>query len=328
MRRLINYMVAIPVVLFGLRCVPEAPHTNPVDPYFESLAARKYFQGEVLHKNEPFSPLSDCRVLMLPERQFEVTDAKGRFRFTIRQAGVHQFIFEKDGFSSDTVRVDPDTVRRSPVHFFLNGKPYVKQFKLFSEYIDQWWPDPVTLVHFQLLADDPDGVSDLQTIRMQVPEIGLDTVFQATGKPDSFALRLADEDFPENDPFRLIGKDIFIRLVDKSQEAVQEGPYHLIRILENSPIPLEPVSLQEVSPRPLFRWEPYPASFAFTYEVGVYFIQAGVPVLIFQDRGLPATRLEYQYPDSLSTGTYFWTVGVRDELGNFSRSKEASFVVP
>ncbi len=328
MRQIARKIVAVLVVVLGLRCVPEAPHTNPVDPYFQSGNSKKIFHGEVLHKSEPFSPLPGCRVLMLPEKQFEFTDSRGQFRFSLLQAGVHQFVLEKNGFSTDTILINPDTVRRSPVHFFLNGKPYVKQLRIYSEYIDQWWPDPVTLIHFELLAGDPDGGGDLKSLFLRVPELGLDTTFRATARPDSFTLRLTGEDFPENDPFRLIGQDAFVYLTDRSDERVKEGPFHLIRILENSPVPLEPVSLQEVSPRPLFRWEPYPASFAFTYEVAVFFIQAGIPILIFQDEGLPPTQLQYQYPDSLATGTYFWTVGVRDKLGNFSRSKEASFVVP
>jgi len=321
-------LVFLSLILIFSGCVPEAPHLNPIDPYVNLQSEEKLFTGDVLKKNDPHLPIEGSLVLMLPERQFDVTDKNGRFSFSLLSNEVHQFIISKAGFTTDTFTVDPDTVQESLVHFFLNGNPRVKSVRIFSEYIDQWWPDPITFVNFQMTADDPDGVSDIQSLRIRLPDLGIDTTFQATAQPDSFVLRLSDRDFPDNDPFQLIGKDIFVVLVDKSGIEISDGPFYLVRIMENSPVPIEPVGLRSVEPQPVFRWQPYPASFAFTYEISVFVVQGGIPILIFGDGQIPMTQSDYQYPDSLATGTYFWTIGVRDELGNFSRSKEASFVVP
>ncbi len=311
-----------------LSCVPDAPHSNPIDPYNQNPIPSITLQGHVLRKYEPHLPISNCQVLLFPEEMVRFTDSTGSFTFRLAEMGVHQLIFRKTGFTPDTVELDMDTLNTAPQHFYLNAEPYVRQITIFSEYIDQWWPEPFTTINFWLIADDPDGLSDIDTLRVLIPDLGIVREFQETVRPDSFRLMLTQEDFPEGNPFPLVGKDIFILLEDRSRAQVTSGPYHLIRIMEQSPVAIEPTALQEVSARPLFRWEPYPASFAFQYEVSVFRIQAGIPILIHQALRIPATQFQYQYPDSLSSGTYFWTIGVRDEFNNLSRSKEASFVVP
>lgn len=329
MKRLFKLLMVSALMLRFTACVPEAPRLNPLDPFFQSKdSSVSSFAGEILKKNDPRLPIPDCLVLLLPEQLFTRSNESGRFQFQNIGEGVHQFVISKEGFSTDTFFVDVDTVSQGTVVFHLNGNPYLKDIHIFSEFIDQWWPDPITTVNVQVIVDDPDGISDIEMLKMQVPDITVDTSLQSTSQPDSFVLRMEAGDFPNEDPFGLIGKDIWIQLEDKSNMRVREGPFHLIRILENSPEPLSPAGLQTAGPSPLFVWQPYPASFKFTYEIWVFVIQGGLPNLLFRDDGLPDSQFQYQYPDSLSPGTYFWTVGVRDELGNFSRSKEASFVVP
>ncbi len=317
------------LLVMGVTCVPEAPHSNPVDPYFgRNQPTGWMLSGMVLTRYEPHVPIGDCEVLLFPERQFARTDARGTFSFPLQQSGEHQICVRKEGFFPDTIIVNPDTLGEKTLNLYLDGQPYLLRAQVYSEYIDQWWPEPVTTINFRVVAADPDGVNDLDTIAMVIPELEIHRVMGSTARADSFSLTLTGDDFPNSNPFTLIGKAIYFVLQDRSLRQVRSEPHYLFRILEQSPHAIEPTSLQQVSPTPIFRWEPYPASFTFQYEIEVFFIQGGIPISIHRKTGIPPEQQEYQYPDSLPTGTYFWTVGVRDNLNNFSRSKEASFVVP
>ena len=310
-------------------CVPEAPHSNPLDPYHNSTKAGVVLQGHVLQKNAPHNPLDSCMVFLNPGNLFRMTDSNGKFAFTGLTAGRYDIIIGRSGYVTDTFQVATDTLPATPVHFYLNGMPYLIKSLIYSEFIDQWWPDPYYTLNISVKAGDPDGSGDISGIRVLIPDFNLSRSMENASSPDSFYVQLSDDDFPDNNIVALIGREIRIRITDNSGYTVDDGPYYLHRVIETSPVPLEPVALQVVSPLPLLRWEEYLANFAFTYEVAVFRVNtAGLPIQIHSRTHLPSDQLEYAYPDSLTAGTYFWTVGVRDVLGNFSRSKEASFLVP
>ena len=329
MRRQIWNLGLLCLLLVQWNCVPEAPHSNPLDPIHKTYSnGIMTINGQVLKKNEPHLPLDSCLILLSPVQQFDTSDANGLFCFTNLYAGDYRLIISGEGFASDTFQLHTDSLDNSQLHFYLNAFPFIQSFRIYSEFIDQWWPDPSYVVNCALTAGDPDGISDLSEIRLSIPEVNIERIFETTLKPDSFSLALTTEDFPNNNVFELIGKAVFIEIIDKSNERIKEGPYHLIRVIETSPDSLTPTGLQSVSARPFFHWKAYSASFSFNYEISVFFISSGIPLLIYSAANIPPTQTQYEYPDSLQSGTYFWTVGVRDELGNFSRSKEAAFLVP
>ena len=165
-------------------------------------------------------------------------------------------------------------------------------------------------------------------MQLYIPSFEIKFPFQFTARPDSFFIRLDDLSLPDNNLFSIIGQEQKVILVDEAGTMVISGPYHLIRIITTLPTPQSPTGLQSVTAQPLFQWQNYSALFTFQFEVKVFVVNAGVPVLIHHKKNLSSNLQQYQYPDSLPTGTYFWAVGVRDNLGNFSRSKEASFIVP
>jgi hypothetical protein len=240
---------------------------------------------------------------------------------------VHNVIISKSGFDTDTFQIIPDTVQRSPVHYPINGRPFIKKTKVYSRYIDQWWPDPVVFINFETIVEDSDGMSDIEGVQIEIPALNLIRSLTKTARPDSFTLQLSDTDFPGNDIFSIIGKKIYFIVTDESNSRTFSDPNYLIRIIDTSPETVEPSGLQTVNPRPILQWRPYLALYQFTYEVSVFLVTAGIPVLIHNQNKIDLTVHQYQYPDSLGTGTYFWTVGIRDELENLSRSKEASFLV-
>ncbi len=317
------------MVLLLAQCVPEAPHSNPLDPYHATTenSTLVTVSGEVLHKNPPHQPIAGCLVLLTPGQQYSRTNNQGEFSFENISPGAYQLAVSRDGYAVDSLSIQTDTLGSTPLAIYLNGLPYIKSMHIYSEFIDQYWPDPYFQVRCEAANGDPDGANDITGAVLRIPELDISRPLDETASPDSMAVTLAENDFPGNDIFGMVGKEVWIDLTDRSESTVSAGPYYLHRIIDVSPVALEPAGLQTVGPRPQFVWDPYSAPFNFTYEVNIYYVPAGIRLLIHTIRGIPTSEQEYSFTDSLANGNYFWAIGVRDELGNYSRSKEEAFVV-
>ncbi len=309
-------------------CAPDAPHDNPSDPAGRLQSLQIKMTGQLLQKNAPHFPIPDCQVFLEPEQEYENSDANGLFTFSLQETGMHRIICSKNGYDSLQISINADSLGDDIVRIYLNGKPAVSSVKLYSEYIDQWWPDPVAFLNAELVTDDPDGMNDLADIYLTIGADSSKYNFASTAKPDSFSLRIEQLELPEQNIASLVGEKIYIHLQDSSGSRIMDGPYQLVRVLDDSPTPVSPTALETTVPRPTFNWQSYFAAFSFTFEISVFHISAGIPIRIFYQRSLVPEQTQFTFPDSLSSGTYFWTVGVRDQFQDLIRSKEASFIVP
>ena len=320
--------VLLSLGLTALACIPDAPRDNPLDPAIHRETSQATLHGQVLQKKPPHFPVSGCLVLLEPEQRYTTSDQNGLFTLAWQKADSHFLTLSKEGFDAKRLLVDPDSLAGDLLGITLNGKPRVNGIKLYSEYIDQWWPDPVATLNAELRADDPDGLNDLTAIYLTVGDDSMQYAFSPTAAPDSFVLQVDAFDLPGQNLSELVGVDFWVHLQDSSQSHTHEGPYHLVRVMTISPTALSPAGLEETSAQPVLQWQAYNAAFRFTFEVSVFHITAGIPVRIFLQQSLPADQTQFQYPDSLSSGSYFWTIGVRDQYDDLVRSKEASFIVP
>ncbi|NOY61109.1 MAG: carboxypeptidase regulatory-like domain-containing protein [Calditrichaeota bacterium] len=320
-------LVVIGIVI-NIACTPDAPHDNPLDPAVNFESLRKTIRGQVLQKNAPHFPLPDCLVIIKPGQEYTYSDANGLFTFSLTQSGMHSITCSKDGYDSLRISVNADSLGDDIFRIYLNGKPIVASVKLYSEYIDQWWPDPVAFLNAEMIADDPDGMSDLSEIYLTIGADSSKYNFTATARPDSFSLRIDQLALPEQNIVSLVGEKIYIHLRDSSGSHILNGPHQLVRVLNDSPLPVSPTALETTVSRPTFYWQSYFTAFSFTFEISVFHISAGIPVRIFHRRSLAPELTQFAFPDSLTSGTYFWTVGVRDRFDDLIRSKEASFIVP
>lgn len=306
-------------------CVPDPPHKNPLDPYHTESGLRVF--GYTLKKNNPHEPLDSCLLFLTPRNYFTTSDITGQFVFENIVPGFYQVITFKSHYQTDTTNFYTDSVTSQPLLIYLNGLPFIKRIFFYSRYIDQWWPDPYHEIVLNLTADDPDGIDDLQEIRLTIPELDINNSLIRSTRIDSFSISLQDISFPNENISNIIGKEVFINLIENSGSTQIEGPFFIHRIIETSPIPLYPTGLASVNNQPILKWLEFSASFNFQYEIQIFRIVAGIPNLIYYHKDIPSTQTEYHYQGNLTAGQYFWVIWVKDELGNLSRSKEASFQV-
>jgi hypothetical protein len=110
------------------------------------------------------------------------------------------------------------------------------------------------------------------------------------------------------------------------------------RIIENSATPTYPTinpttSQKDTSgPTPLFQWLPPDLTFNYTYTLTLSRDVPGQQNVVWTSTQVRSSSLQLQFPaDSsgltLSAGDYVWAISIVDEFGNYSRSKEAPFVV-
>lgn len=314
-------------VIILASCVPEAPHGNPLDPFFNTHSTIE-IEGQVYHKTGVNNPIANCQILLKPAGLITTSDQSGHFFFSGIPVGEINLIVSKTGYQPDSIRVHSDSLLARTLYFYLNGLPGVKNIHFYSQFIDQWWPDPYYSVNLDLTVEDPDGISDIKEIRLEIPDLNINRIIEASVRPDSFSLQLKESDLMSGNIFDIIGKPTYIQITDYSLAVSLNGPFFIFRIIETSPSIISPSGLATVNPQPLLTWQEYIAAFQFKFDIQVFYVVAGIPTLLQNKTGIPANQLNYQYPEPLNPGQYYWVVFVRDELHNRSRSKEASFQVP
>jgi hypothetical protein len=310
-------------------CVPEAPRTNPLEPGPNYSLERATISGTVFTRYQPSQPLDNADILLLPNGEIRLTDLNGFYRFENLNPGHYQLIVQKEKYVGDTTSVIINSHENvEEINFFLNAVPEIRRISYYSEHIDQWWPGAISRAFLTVVVEDPDGAADIDSVQYSLPAFNLKKSFEPTARPDSFIVDIEDLDLPQSNLQHLVEKESHVLIRDNAGAAISGGPYFLRRIIEEAPQPSSPANLQVVSPYPTLVWQTITLPFEFTFLAQVFRITGGVPVLIHTSPELPANQLSYNFPDSLGSGNFFWTIGVRDNLNNFSRSKEASFVVP
>jgi hypothetical protein len=307
-------------------CAPEAPHENPLDP----LNDPQYNQikGYVYSYYAPHLVLNNVQITIEPAEQIRTTKEDGFFCFSQLQPGSYTVRASKRDYQSASIQIeftDYQTVKS--VEFYMNALPVLNKVLFYSEHIDQWWPGEIYRMLLKVIISDDDGAADIDTVGCSIPGIHYYKQFNPSERPDSFFVSIDDFELPGGSLYSIGAESCYVHITDKAGANTSYGPLFLHRIIESAPVPLSPTDLQVIVGRPLFEWQRINLPFIYTQEIQLYQLFPGGSVLIDKIEQLAPERSTYQYEQDLQLGNYFWTVGVRDDRNNFSRSKEASFII-
>lgn len=123
-----------------------------------------------------------------------------------------------------------------------------------------------------------------------------------------------------------IGQPFDFAAKDWRDSSFYVGPVYLFRVISGVPATDEPDSNDVTGPIDiLLQWPPFNASFPFGFRATL--TRTDSVAILWTSPLLPSAQLLVEVPDSLSDGTYEWTLAVVDSFGNSSRSKEAEFAV-
>ena len=139
---------------------------------------------------------------------------------------------------------------------------------------------------------------------------------------------------PTNTIQWLVGKALTIVSTDRSNARGVGAPFYVTRIIEDEATPIYPSSLNNdtTGSTPLLEWSPPNVTFIYSYTLVHFSRDFWNGTVVWTYPGLSFGNEELQYPNdksgqTLQAGNYVWTISVVDEFGNYSRSKESSFVV-
>ena len=324
MLRFSTIIVSAIILIIG-GCSFDAPHDNPLDPESPKYTGAGSISGKVALLNFPAIGIASVRLSTIPATVDVISDSSGFFQFPANPAGEYTLIAVKDLYSSDSTHIALTAGERVTVNLFLNASPQIFTTKILTRKIDRWWPNPAYSAVVTAVVGDPNGVADIDSVWMRVDSLFYPMTYSVDARV--FQLSLNSYEIPSNNIEWLVGKPLTIVARDQRKAHGTCTPFFVSRVIEQGATPEYPKFLDTTSGSPVFRWTSPDVRFFYSYTLNVVRVDAGTQVQIWKQDNIENYLLSYPYPSMLEKGNYSWTIAVVDEYGNFSQSKESSFVV-
>lgn len=306
-------------ILFLTGCVSDAPRDNPLDPANGISISGKV---ERLYSTET---IAGATIILTPGQISVLSNSAGEYRFEDLAPGPYQLVCSAPGFQNDTIAVDLQ-INQSLAPFKLNGLPelddiLIRTFSTFSfRYADTFG------VTIEVAADDPDGLSDLQSVSLEIPALSFQDTLTAGGN-GNFNGRFVLEDLGISSLQQLVNTPFFFNGEDISGARSGSAEKFISRILEDPPTGVTPVN-DIVTPPFDIEWQYSGSNFSYTFDVAIYQYDFGPDPFIVALRDIPPTTNKVNYTGFLSDSLeYYWVVFVIDEFGNRVRSNDHPFLV-
>jgi hypothetical protein len=324
MLRFSTIIVSAIILIIG-GCSFDAPHDNPLDPKSQGYTGTGSISGKVVLLNFPAIGIASVYLYTIPSTLEVISDSSGFFQFPANPAGEYTIIAAKDLYSPDTVHIVIDTGERLTVNFFMNASPEVNTTKILTRKIDRWWPNPAYSAVITAVVSDPNGVTDIDSVWLRIDSLRFLMTYSVDTR--AFQLSVNSYELPSNNIEWLVGKPLTVVARDQMKSHGTSTPFFVSRVIEQEATPDFPKFRDTTTGSPVFRWTPPDVRFLYSYTLSVVRVEAGTQSVIWKQDNIENYLLSYPYPSTLEKGDYFWTIAVVDEYGNYSQSKESSFVV-
>ncbi len=323
-------------------CTAEAPRDNPLDPASDLYNPAAAISGKCTRLYDNTSAVPGVTVTLQALsgraaagqiRRSTTSDSTGFFSFRSVEPGNYTLIFTKTGFVSDTLSISLSERQQASMTVPLDSRPVVTYRKLATGHASRIGNDQYFL-DFSTEVIDPDRNLDIENVFCTIPGLDIQLPlfpdrdrlrWQRLAKFDSLlAARTGGSPAPID---TLIGMPIFIDIstvtANNDSATTRSGPFYLTRVISDEVILNFPKADTLVSRRPLFSWSIPQASYTITSTVQIVWLATLSDHQYYRFRGVTATTLQPGF--DLPVGNFFWTVEIRDQFGNWSRSLEATF---
>jgi hypothetical protein len=343
MKKFVYYIIIFPIGLF-FGC-QDAPRDNPLDPQSPQYISTASVTGTVsiLHQS---TPLPSATITSIEDGVSTMSNTTGVFSFDHLTLGTQTLICTKSNYTPDTQRIVLHAQTMAQVRFSLNGTPYIVSQNIYTRKIDQYYPSPQYFVDITASVADPNGITDIDSVWFMVTNssngaLPSDTLFFPMTYSVStrlFQITIYKYDLPTNTIQWLVNKPLQIRSRDINYATNYSNPFYVSRVIENTATPTYPTlntatsAKDTTGPTPLLKWSSPDVTFNYTYSLTVSRTISGVRNDVWSCTNVSSVNNEFQFPGDnsgklLDAGDYVWTISVVDDFGNYSRSKESSFVI-
>ncbi len=269
-------------------------------------------------------PLEGVDIFTIPIKFSAITDSAGEFVLN-PDPGTWELVAHLSGYMPDTtdtinINVGDTTI----VNFLLNGIPVVKSACVISCQEDMGFPSyNVYWANVSCEVQDPDGIQDIDSVWVVVE---LDTGNFTQGlsfNAGIYEKKICESPYPNEELENLIGRPFVIHGFDKKGTIGNSPDFYISRIIYEIPYNISPVdkdTLPQATPID-FVWRKVNTIYPIVYRLILQ--NSSYETIPTYDNMVDTTATI----DSLPQGTYRWKVEIRDEYGDFSRSRRTSFVV-
>jgi len=330
LKKLIKFIAILFIFqIFINGCINDAERDNPLDPRSTRFRHEGIIRGKIYSFYPPHRSLSDVDVFLMPAYQWAKSNKNGEFIFFNLPENEYTIYVSCENYMSDTVFVMLQAGSEEYVQVHLNGIPAILNYTLAVGHISRWWPpDDIYILRVNVEVDDPDGVADISQVHITLPDFQFSDLLQRTNDPAIFSKLIYENQMPVNSLHEVLGHPFKFQVVDYPAACLLSEAVYVARIIEDTPIPAAPQRPDTLSnSAPYLNWQRSNLPYAFSYKVEVYRIEQGINSLVWNQSDIPADSMRARITESLSTGSYYWTLALVDEFGNWSRSKEAAFYV-
>ena len=308
-------------------CLKDADHKNPLDPNSVDFKDVGSISGETLTFFTPFSPLSNVEVSLELESRFIISDAQGQFFFQDLPSGQYLISASKSGFAPVSDSIIVQLGETTHIQLNLDAMPSIDSVAIFSCHVRRVFPaNDLFFLEVIVNADDPDGTNDVSLVEFGIPEIGFSDTLDVTQTLGSFRKIIVEAELPVANLENLLGRQMFVRVADRAGSTTESQPLTLARVISETPqveSPNEFELLHETNP--LLTWRAIELAFDYSFRIEVVRFQLGLETVVWTQEGISDLATTISVEPSLTSGSYFWTVSVVDQFGNWSRSLQASF---
>jgi len=321
----IFYLVLL--ISFSLiSCLDDVPHDNPLD-----SQSKKYgftINGKVRTLYAPVKLISNAVITLLPVNTKFFSNNEGNFEITGLLPGEYTVHCTSDGFAQDSININLQS--NMDIDFFLDGLPFFEKIIISTHQVTRSFPvEAMFFLQLDVQVSDLDGIADINSVFFEIPELNVIDTLEASLTAGLFSKRLSIDDLPVNTIHTLIGRTFLLNVSDDAGITTKSDKRFLTRVIEETPIPTQPISFQTVvSDSIQFIWEKVRPPYWFTHTIEIFLINQQLLTKVFEIKNISGTDNTIMINAGLPSGDYVWILTITDEFGNTSSSsKEATFHV-
>lgn len=324
----IIYSLIFILLYLLLNCFSDAPRDNPLDTGNNMPKYQLNGFVQTYYPNLTNSFLRNARITLVPSNEFSISDADGYFFFNNLSPGTYVIYCQATGFVEDSMEIKIENNKQ--VNFRLDGLPYFKNISISTHHISRWFPvDDLYFLQFAVAAGDTDGVEELDIAEFEIADYSIRDTLDQSVTAGKFDFTFFLNDYGIASLHQLIGKPFMFYIKDNFGATQASDKQYINRIIEETPVLLAPVELTVIQSIPFnIQWERIFLPYPFTLKIEIFRIVSGLNIKVAEIPNISGELDTYSYGNVLSPGDYFWTLYIKDEFGNESRSKEGSFRIP
>ncbi len=281
------------LVLFSFSC--NAPRDNPLDPngpksdLVQIKPVLAQIDGTVQTISAPLVGIADVSVFWIPGKVVVKTDASGNFIISNIKPENGLLIFQKDGYSSDTITVDwkNNTEISLPI-VNLNKIPTLDSYSIYSEVSNQSTQSNIIASQmanlvFKVKINDSDN--DIDSVFVKNDILNFTGGLELQGK--SYQGTFSTAKLNVNNLDETVGYGFDLWVVDTFNRYFLVGSNKVARVIKSGVDIVSPNN-DTLSLPVTLTWNPYNNGFPYTYKVEIY--NATNPQPIYTQENLPSTQ--------------------------------------